>query len=232
MESMPQAPPPRWSIHEWITLALQGILGVGVVLSLYEAQWLNAAALAGILALTAMPSLIGRRVGLQIPPEFELAAIAFLFAALFLGETRGYYSRYWWWDIALHTTSGALLGLLGVLLVYVLNETPRVHLRMRSGFVAFFAFCFAMAVGALWEIFEFSMDRLFGMTMQKPMFTDPSGLTDTMWDLIVNAIGAAVVCVASYVYMRRGSRAVIEPWVQRFIEANPGLFRRRSAKRD
>jgi hypothetical protein len=53
-----------------------------------------------------------------------------------------------------------------------------------------------------------------------------------MWDLIVNAVGAAAVCVASYAYMRRGSRAVIEPWVRRFLEANPGLFRRRRSKRD
>jgi hypothetical protein len=38
-----------------------------------------------------------------------------------------------------------------------------------------FAFVFAVAGGALWQIFEFAADRLFGMQMQKPMFDDPRG---------------------------------------------------------
>src|SRR3546814_16435775 len=72
---------------------------------------------------------------------------------------------------------------------YILNEDRHVDLHMRPSFLAVFAFCFSQAIGALWEIFEFTMDQVFGLTMQKPMLGDPSGLTDTMWDLIVNAIG-------------------------------------------
>jgi len=58
----------------------------------------------------------------QIPPEFQVLAVGFVFASLFLGEIRSYYLRIWWWDIALHTSSGLLLGILGFLLIYVLNE--------------------------------------------------------------------------------------------------------------
>ena len=97
----------------------------------------------------------------------------------FLGEVRSWYERIWWWDIALHTSSGLLLGLVGFLLVYVLTENERIDLHMRPRFVALFAFLFAVAVGALWEIFEFAMDRMLGANMQKPMLDDPSGLTDT-----------------------------------------------------
>jgi uncharacterized membrane protein YjdF len=64
---------------------------------------------------------------------------------------------------------------------------------MRPRFVAIFAFVFAVAIGALWEVIEFAMDRLFGTTMQKPILGDPSGLTDTVWNLIVDALGAAVI---------------------------------------
>jgi hypothetical protein len=211
-------------IHKRIALGLQAILAVGLALELYAGQWLNALTVAGILILTVLPVLVARRVRIVVPPEFELLAIAFIFASLFLGEQRDYYSRFWWWDLALHTTSGGLLGVLGFLLVYVLNENPRIDLHMRAGFVAFFAFCFAVTVGALWEIYEFAMDQLFGMNMQKPMFGDPSGLTDTMWDLIVDVVGALVISSIGYVYMKRGWESVIERWIQRFIEANPRLF--------
>jgi len=148
-----------------------------------------------------------------------------MFAALFLGEVRNFYERFWWWDIALHTTSGLLLGILGFLLIYVLNEADRIDVHMLPRFVAFFAFTFAVAMGALWEIFEFAMDRVFGMNMQKPMAGDPSGLTDTMWDLIVDALGALAVSLLGWWYMVRERQSFIELWIRRFIMRNPRLFR-------
>lgn len=209
-------------------MILQGFILAGLALEVYERHWMNVVIVTGILMLTLLPTVASRRAQIQIPPEFELLTIAFIFAALFLGETRDYYGRFWWWDLMLHTTSGGLLGIFGVLLVYVLNENPRIDLDMRPGFVAFFAFCFAVAVGSLWEIFEFFMDQLVGMNMQKPMLGDPSGLTDTMWDLTVNTLGALVVAAVGYRFMRRGEVTMIQRWIQRFIAANPRLFSRRS----
>ncbi|NLX95040.1 MAG: hypothetical protein GXY83_02570 [Rhodopirellula sp.] len=219
-------PTQSWSVHRWLAITLQAIIAVGLAFSVYERQWLNTVVIAGILFVTVLPALLSRRLDIFVPPELELLTIAFVFAALFLGETRDYYNRYWWWDIALHTTSGGLLGVLGLLLVYVLNENPRIDLQMRPGFVAFFAFCFAVAVGAMWEIFEFAMDNFFGTNMQKPMFDDPSGLTDTMWDLIVDTLGALVVSALGYLYMKRGVESVVERWIRRFIDGNPRLFSR------
>lgn len=213
-------------IHRRITIALQLIMLIGLGVSIYEQQWLNVAALGGILLLTALPLLILCRLEIFIPPEFELLTIGFIFAALFLGETRDFYGRFWWWDLALHTTSGVLLGIVGFLLVYILNETPDLHMHMRPRFVAFFAFCFSLTVGALWEVFEFAMDKLAGMNMQKPFLGDPSGLTDTMWDLIVDALGAFAVALVGYIYMKRGMTSFIVPWTQRFIAGNPQLFKR------
>lgn len=219
--------PDERSIHRKVTLALQLIMLIGLGFSIYEQQWLNTAVISGILLLTALPTLILRRLDVFIPPEFELLTIGFIFAALFLGETRDFYGRFWWWDLALHATSGALVGILGFLLVYVLNATPRLHMHMRPGFVAFFAFCFALTVGALWEVFEFAMDELAGMNMQTPFLGDPSGLTDTMWDLIVDALGALALVLTGYLYVKRGMTSFIERWIQRFIAGNPRLFKRR-----
>ncbi len=199
-------------------------MAIGLVGALYEGQWLNAFMIACIMLLMFLPTTLGRRFRVEIPPEFELMAIVFVYAALFLGEVRGYYTRFWWWDIALHTLSGLLLGIFGFLLIYVLNADERIDLHMRPRFVALFAFVFAVAMGALWEIFEFAMDRLLGTNMQKPMLGDPSGLTDTMWDLIVDTLGAAVVSLTALWYMRRQVPSFIHLWIQKFITANPRLF--------
>ena len=133
---------------------------------------------------------------------------------------QGYYVRFWWWDIVLHTGSGFLLGVLGFLLVYVLNEKEDIELNLEPKFIAFFAFLFAMGMGAIWEIFEFAMDQLFGMNMQK------SGLVDTMWDFIVDGIGALIISILGWGYLNTSDRnSFLEKWIDSFVEKNPRLFR-------
>lgn len=218
--------------HRRTSLVLKAILIVGVAGALWEQQWLTAAVTIGILLITFIPLLLAHRFRVVIPSEFELLAIAFVFASLFLGEVRGFYTRFWWWDIVLHTASGFLLGIIGFLLVHVLNEIEEVGLHMKAGFVAFFAFLFALGMGALWEIFEFSMDSLFGLNMQKPMFGDASGLTDTMWDLIVDAIGALSIALLGYIYLKTARRrSFLQRWILAFIRHNPRLFRRQAHPR-
>lgn len=213
--------------HLGVVTVLQLIMVAELAVSLYEGQWLTAFLVLTIILLTLAPTLLRRRMPVQIPAEFHLLAVVFVFATLFLGEIRSYYERFWWWDLALHGCSGLLLGLLGFLLVYVLNENQRVDLHMRPRFVALFAVVFAIAVGALWEIFEFAMDQTFGTSMQKPMLGDPSGLTDTMWDLIVDTLGAIIIGGLGWWYMHQNKPSFIEAWIQKFIKRNPQLFRSR-----
>lgn len=209
------------SIHRRLTLFLQFIMAIGLALAVYEHQWLNSLLILGIVVLTLLPLMLRRRMQIYIPPPFEMLAILFVFASFFLGETRNYYIKYWWWDTMLHTGSGLLLGIFGFLLVYTLNEEEHIELHMKPRFVALFSFVFAVAVGAVWEIFEFAMDGFFGMNMQK------SGLVDTMWDLIVDSIGALFISVLGYLYMKKGSEYFVERWIDRFIQDNPRFFRRK-----
>ena len=212
-------------VHLGVLIILQLIMGVELVLLFYERLWINAFLVMAIMAIILSPAALGRRFRVHVPPEFQVLAVVFVFASLFLGEVQSYYVRIWWWDIALHTSSGLLMGILGFLLVYVLNESERVDVHMRPRFVALFAFLFAVTVGTLWEIFEFSMDQLAGANMQKAMFGDPSGLTDTMWDMIVNALGAFAISGLGWWYMRQRVYSFIELWIRKFIERNPRLFR-------
>lgn len=215
-------------IHKRITLFIQAIMLAELAFALWEGLWLIAAMTALILALTLAPVLMSRRFEVFIPAEIKLLATLFIFASLFLGEVQGYYTRFWWWDLLLHTASGFLLGVFGFLLVYIMNEKKSLRFHMTPGFVAFFAFMFAVGVGALWEIFEFAMDQILGTNMQKAMLDDPSGLTDTMLDLVVDTVGAAVIAVLGYGYLRvAAGKSFLEEWIAAFLHANPRLFNRR-----
>jgi uncharacterized membrane protein YjdF len=215
------------TLHSRLTTLLQIILLAGAIGAVWEQQWFNAVIISGIILISLLPQLVAKKFQVVIPHEFQLVTIGFVFAALFLGEVHGYYTRFWWWDIVLHTSSGFLLGIVGFLLVYVLNETERIQLNMRPGFVAFFAFLFALGIGTIWEVFEFSMDSLFGTDMQKSMLGDDSGLTDTMWDLIVDTLGALCISVMGYGYLKASrDEAFLRRWIRKFIKSNPRLFRR------
>jgi hypothetical protein len=210
--------------HSFILVVLQCTMAAELVFLVIGQQWLHVFLVLGIMLTMLLPVISSTRLAMQIPPEVQILAILFGFAALFLGEVRDYYERFWWWDLILHTTAGLLLGVQGFMTVYILNEDRYVDLHMRPAFLALFAFCFSQALGALWEIFEFAMDQIFGMTMQKPMLGDPSGLTDTMWDLIVNAGGAFAVSVAGWRYLIRSRTSHVNSWAKRFIARNPRLF--------
>lgn len=208
------------NIHKSLSLALQVTLLIGAVLSAFQQRWMVALITTAIVGVTFLPLVLGRRFDVFIPPEFEVLTVVFVYASLFLGEVRGYYVRFWWWDAVLHTGSGFLLGILGFLLVYVLNERSDIDLHMQPRFVALFAFMFSVGMGALWEIFEFGMDQVFGLNMQK------SGLVDTMWDLIVDSIGALAIALLGWSYLSTaGSNSFLERWIGNFIRENPRLFK-------
>ena len=211
-----------WRAHLAVLAVLQLVMAVQLVLLLIRQDWPDAVFVAGIMALTISPVLF--RLPVEIPSEIQIVAVLFIFATLFLGEVRDYYERFWWWDAVLHTTSGLLLGMIGFMFVYMLNEDRHVDLHMRPSFVALFAFFFAVAIGAVWEIFEFAMDRWFGTTMQPATPGDPSGLTDTIHDLIVDTLGAAAVAIGGWRYLARARTSYVDNWAKRFIERNPQLF--------
>ena len=206
-------------IRNRISILLKSCLIIGALGLFFDGQYQAMMETILILCITFLPYILNVRFQVKIPFEFETLAVLFIILTLFTGEVLDFYMRYWWWDKALHTFSGFLLGITGFLLVYVLNEDDQVHIDLSPAFIAMFAFMFAMGIGALWEIFEYAMDQTFGLNMQK------SGLQDTMWDLIVDAIGALIISILGYRYLQTAERdSFLEAWIDKFMEANPQMF--------
>lgn len=206
-------------ISSRLSIALKAILLLGALAMFWFGQYQSAVETLLILLITILPVVLRNKFAVKIPHGFETLTIVFVFMSLFLGEVQGYYTLFWWWDLVLHSGSAFIMGILGFLLVYVLNEKKEIELNLNRNFVALFAFMFAIGIGALWEVFEFSADQLFGLNMQK------SGLVDTMWDLIVNTIGALIISVLGWGYIKtRETDSFLERWIEEFIEKNPRFF--------
>ena len=151
-----------------------------------------------------LPSLLSRKWKIVVPDVICILYYVFLYCAIFLGEVFEFYYLVPHWDTVLHAFSGAMLGALGFKLVDFLNRDGGVKVSLSPLFTAVFAFSFALCIGALWEVYEFSFDALLGLNMQKHTTADgvplvgTEALLDTMKDLIVDAIAAFAVVTVGF----------------------------------
>ncbi len=151
-----------------------------------------------------LPSILEKKWSFNIPNFIYILYYVFLYCAIFLGEVMDFYYRVPHWDSILHFFSGGMLGALGFILVDLLNSSKRVGVHLSPLFISAFAFCFALAAGAVWEIYEYAFDCALGLNMQKYMTADnvakigQEALRDTMKDVILDAAAAAAVAVLGY----------------------------------
>ncbi|MBL9050875.1 MAG: hypothetical protein JNK19_12260 [Tabrizicola sp.] len=200
-----------------VLTAIRLLLAFESAFGLLRGNWPAAFVAGSALALTFLPQIIAGRVQLRLPNSFLAAIAAFVLASIYLGEMHDFYTRFWWWDLVLHAGSGMGFGILGFLLIFMLFRGDRYAAPPWA--LGLLSFCTAMTVGALWEIFEYVMDQTFGFNMQK------SGLDDTMGDLIVDAIGAALAGLAGAAYMT-GRTGGFGSAFDAFIHANRTRFRK------
>jgi hypothetical protein len=214
---------PSFKDHPYLAQAVWAVLMVAILAALATGRWSLAFVSLLTFGLTLLPVLLRSRIGFSLPMSFVSAIVLFIFATIFLGEALDFYNRLWWWDIALHGGSAVGFGLLGFLFVFTLFEGDRYAAPAWA--IAFIGFSVAMAIGAMWEIFEFGMDQVFGLNMQK------SGLVDTMWDMILNAIGASIGAFAGFLHLKGRSLRGVGALLRDFIAENRQLFRKARARR-
>jgi hypothetical protein len=173
-----------------------------------------------ILGIFAMflPTLLERKLHLVIPSRMLVLYALFLYCAIYLGEVRSFYYQIPYWDSILHFFSGGMLSTLGFSVIVLLNKTDRIPVNLSPVFISAFAFCFAVTLGTLWEVYEYCLDGLLGLNMQKfalengTQFVGHAALSDTMEDLIIDCISAFIISAAGYL-----SRRYKKGWMERFL---------------
>ncbi len=151
-----------------------------------------------------LPSIMSKRFNIMLPSTIVIIYYLFLYCAIFLGEVFEFYYLIPHWDSILHAFSGAMLGAIGFVLVDFLNKDEHVKMSLSPAFVSIFAFSFALAAGALWEIYEFTFDGLLGLNMQKfktaegVLLIGRDALSDTMKDIIIDGIAAAAIAILGF----------------------------------
>lgn len=163
-----------------VYVVLRALVILMMVLQVLNRNFENVFLCALTLALLIVPSFIQVNLKIELPTGLEIILLLFIFAAEILGEIQAYYIRIPQWDTALHTVNGFLMAAIGFSLVDILNRHKRFSIQLSPVFVSIVAFCFSMTIGVLWEFFEFGMDWVFGLDMQKDTVLD--GIASVLLD--------------------------------------------------
>lgn len=134
----------------------------------------------------SLPFLIEKRFKLEFPRGFLSLLLLFFYASIFLGTANHFFTRFWWWDKMLHGSSGLIFANLGFLIAMYLQRSEKTGSGLNRILASLFSFCFSVAAGAVWEIYEYSMDQTFGSLYQGV------GIHDTMLDIIADTLGALI----------------------------------------
>ena len=158
------------------------------------------------LAAVHLPAVVTRMFRITLPDALCVAFYAFIICAIPLGEVFAFYYRIPFWDTLLHFSSGMMLCICGGLMTVYYLRKKQCDSLISPVCIGVVSVLLALSAGVLWEFYEFAVDALAGMNMQKCLLEDGTALVgqaalqDTMKDLIVDVLGAvtaACVCMPS-----------------------------------
>jgi VanZ family protein len=180
------------------------------------------------LVLTFGTQVIEKTKKIDIPDIIEIIIVIFMYLGISLSFQLKMYYRFFWWDDLLHFLSGLILGSISFIVVYKINH--KYSMDISPFFVAFFSFAFAVSMGVIWEIMEFTSDVIFGSAHQKWDLLETeillgktyqgSGLRDTMSDLILDSIGALISSISIYFIYGRLKQKILKEMKKMILEDN------------
>jgi hypothetical protein len=152
----------------------------------------------GIISLILLwvPIILARKGIIELPWPIVLGIGLALFIHN-LGLVTNWYGTTFWWDKMTHLTSGIVIAsLVAIVLLLIPKHFLCNHIPLK--WFPFLVFISILALEALWEIMEFSMDQILGTHMQ-------FGLLDTVNDITSNAISGIIAGMGAFLYLRHNS---------------------------
>jgi hypothetical protein len=145
--------------------------------------------------LSFIPSILHKNFNITLPWILD-TLIAF---ALFLhigGVVLNAYHIIPFYDSLTHFVSSILVAFLAFVSIYILDKYWK-GLHMNKYAMAFIVIIFTMAMGVVWEFFEWTTDLLFGTNEQW-------GLHDTMKDLLIDTLAGIFIAVIGVNMIKSG----------------------------
>ena len=116
----------------------------------------------------------GRSFIIRIGYENQTMLNVFMFVCVVIGSTLNNRTDFGSFDIVTHTCSGFISAWFGYDFAVLMQEKN--YSKLSPALAAMFGLCFSLGIDVGWEIYEFTMDRLYGLSLQCSSPTTDYGL--------------------------------------------------------
>lgn len=180
---------------------------------LWHRDWTGLFLMTQALITSFLPYILRRYFDIYTPFVLRISIVVFMLLTLVLGEMANFYTTYWWWDLILHGV--ASMGITLIMFIFLLIFFKYIELKQVAPFATFLAVGTSLAFAVLWEMYEFLID----IYTQSDSPMQPSNF-DTMTDLAVAVVGAVLVGVFGYRYIKWNTHDVVSRVIQVGAERN------------
>lgn len=174
-----------------------------------------------VIALMSIPRFLKDKYNLIFKSWIEILVLVFLFASIVLGFIQEFYEYVRGYDKLIHTISGVVLSLVAFESIHIYSNylADKKGYKIPALFIVLFSFTFSITLLVLWEFYEFFADTIsynflnFKTNMQRYRWANEStffpqsyGLLDTMLDLLLGALGSAIISVVLFVILKHNEK--------------------------
>ena len=183
----------QWRVTQAMWLALAALTAFALAREWGTGNTHDTWIAASALGLALLPAAVEGLTQIRIPRGFVLGVGLYVIATVVLGELTDFYQRFAWWDVVMHALAGATLAAMGLViaLTFLARHGASAGVTLPVAFAAFFT----LGIGALWELFEYSLDARFGFSTQN------NSLDDTMHDMALAGASAVPVLALGVLHL-------------------------------
>ena len=183
-------------IKHYYYLLFKILLFIAGLISIKNQSWTNLILVIITSMLIYMHKILKLRKKKSFPNKIEIFILVLIYVTIFIDTTTLIKISDLWFRISFYLLISFIIGTIGFLLIYILNNDENANLKLNPLFVSLFAFTFSITIATLWQIFRYSMNYIFQINIQNFNTSDSLGF------ITITALGAGIVSIIGYIYLK------------------------------
>ena len=184
----------RLDLKKYYFILFKLLLFVALIIALIKSYWFNLILVLITIFMVYFPSIL--KVKKSFPNKIEILTLVLIYLIIFLEGSYLFSINQFWYKIVFYLIVSFVIGIVGFSLSLISNRHEDYKFHLSPFFMSFFAFCFSISLGVIWQVFRHVMDYFFSISIQN------FNLSDSWGFMTIHVFGAFLVSFIGYIYLK------------------------------